>query len=229
MNDRKAGDDHRKVVIFGNMLSASLAWYCLKHDSPFEVAAFTVDAAYLDSDSFEGLPIVPFETVMDDYPPNDFRMLIPVGYHQANGLRRSRYEAAMAMGYDFVSYVSSRASIWPDLHIGKNVLIYEHAIIQPFAKIGDNTIIRSGSHISHHCEIGDHCFIAPQIAMGGECRVEEQSFLGVGCVVRDRITIGKRGFIGAGSVVTRNTEPDGAYIGNPARKLEKTSLEVSGG
>lgn len=211
------------------MLSASLACYCLTHDSPFSVAGFTVDRAYINGATFEGLPIVPFESVADSYPPERYRMIIPIGYHHANGLRRARYEAAKAMGYEFVSYVSSRASIWPDLEIGENVLIYEHAIIQPFARIGDNTIVRSGAHVSHHCHIGDHCFIAPQIAMGGECRVEDQAFLGVGCVVRDRVTIGRGGFIGAGSVVTKSTDPHAAYVGNPARKLAKSALEVSGG
>lgn len=229
MTSTCASGDDRPVVVFGNMRSASLAWYCLEHDSPLRVAAFTVDAAYLGSTHFEGLPIVPFETLHQTYPPESVRIIIPMGYQQANGVRRARFENAAARGYDFASYVSTRASTWPDLQIGRNVLIYEHAIIQPFARIGENCIIRSGAHISHHCAVADHSFVAAEVAMGGECRVEEQAFLGVGAVIRDRICIGRRGFIGAGAVVTRDTEADGVYVGNPARKTAKTSLEVSGG
>lgn len=221
-----AGDD-RPIVIFGNLRSASLAWYCLLHDSSFKVAGFTVDEAYMASSSFEGLPLAPFETLEAHYPPSDYRLLMPTGYQHINGLRRARFEMARQRGYAFVSYVSSRASVWPDLCIGENVLIYEHAIIQPFARIGDNCVIRSGAHISHHCQIASHAFIAAEVAMGGEGQVGEQAFIGVGAVLRDRIRIAERSFIGAGAVVVGDTEADGVYVGNPARKTGKTSIEAS--
>lgn len=222
------GDD-RPVVIFGNLHSASLAYYCLLHDSLWTVAGFTVDEAYRASSHFEGLPLVPFEMLEEHYPPSDYRLLIPMGYQHINGVRRARFEKAKARGYAFVSYVSSRASVWPDLKIGENVLIYEHAIIQPFARIGSNCIIRSGAHISHHCEVADHAFVAAEVAMGGEGYVGEQAFVGVGSVLRDRIRIAERSFIGAGAVVVQDTQPDGVYVGNPARKANKTALAASGG
>lgn len=223
-----AGDD-RPVVIFGNLRSASLAWYCLLHDSPFKVAAFAVDEAYMSTTQFEGLPLVPFEKLEEFYPAADYRLLIPMGYQHINGIRRARYEDARRRGYDFVSYISSRASVWPDLKVGENVLIYEHAIIQPFASIGDNCIIRSGAHISHHCKIDSHAFVAAEVAMGGEGYVGEQAFVGVGSVLRDRIQIAPRTFVGAGAVVVNDTESDGVYVGNPARKMGKTALQASGG
>lgn len=219
--------DDRPVIIFGNQLSASLAWYCLLHDSSYKVAGFTVDAAYIASPQFEGLPLMPFEALEVNYPPADYRLLIPMGYQQINGVRRARYEQARRRGYTFASYVSSRASVWPDLTIGDNVLIYEHAIIQPFARIGSNCIIRSGAHISHHCEIGDHTFVAAEVAMGGECSVSEQAFLGVGAVLRHRIRIAERSFVGAGSVVVQDTLADGVYVGNPARKTSQNSFDAA--
>ena len=221
--------DDRPVVIFGNLRSASLACFCLRHDSPYRVVAFTVDEAYRQADHFDGLPLVAFENLEQHYPPSDCRLLIPMGYQRINSIRRARYEAARARGYDFISYISSRASVWPDLVVGDNVLIYEHAIIQPFARIGSNCIIRSGAHVSHHCTVKDHAFVAAEVAMGGESTIGEQAFVGVGAIVIDNISIGDRGFIGAGTVVTRSTEPDGVYVGNPARRLEKTPLAVTGG
>ncbi len=222
-------NDDRPVVIFGNLRSASLAWYCLLHDSSYKIAGFTVDAAYIESPQFEGLSLVPFETLDGYYPPEDYRLLIPMGYQHINGIRRSRYEQAKQRGYTFVSYVSSRASVWPDLKLGENVLIYEHAIIQPFARIGNNCIIRSGAHISHHCEVANHAFVGAEVAMGGDGYVGEQAFVGVGAVLRDRIRIAERTFIGAGAVVLQDTVADGVYAGNPARKASGTALEASGG
>lgn len=215
--------DKRPVVIFGNLKSASLAWYCLVHDSDNKIAGFTADSAYITSTQHEGLPLVPFETLEAHYPPADYRLLIPMGYQQINSVRRSLYEQAKLRGYALASYVSSRASVWPDLTIGDNVLIYEHAIIQPFARIGNNCIIRSGAHISHHCEVADHAFVAAAVAMGGACYVGEQAFVGVGAVLRDSIRIAARTLVGAGAVVLKNTEVDGVYAGNPARKISVQS------
>lgn len=217
------------VVVFGNNTFASLAWYCLTHDSPYEVVAFTVDRTFLRSATHEGLPLVPFEELAMHYPPGEVRLLIPLGYHAINGLRRFRYEQAKALGYEFVSYVSSRAGTWPDLQVGENCLVYEHAIIQPFARIGDNAIIRSGAHISHHCQVANHAFVAAGVTLGGNVQVGAQAFVGVGAVLRDGLSIAERSFIGAGAVVVNDTEADGVYVGNPARKTARAALEVTGG
>lgn len=219
-------DDSRPVVVFGTYASASLARFVLENDSPYRVEAFTVDGEYCLETSHEGLPLVPFENLESFYSPGDVRLLIPIGYQRINVVRRERFEEACKRGYDFVSYVSSRSSTWPGLIIGKNVLIYEHAIIQPFVTIGDNCIVRSGAHVSHHCRIGSHAFIAAEVAMGGKVVVGEQSFLGVGSVIVDSIALAPRCFIGAGAVVTKPTDELGVYVGNPARKLVKTALEL---
>lgn len=215
------------VVIFGNGTFASLAWYCLTHDSPWQVKAFTVDRAYIQNPTHEGLPVMPFEDLPSLYPPSEVRLLIPLGYTQINGLRRDRYLQAKALGYGFVSYISSRAAIWPDLQIGENCLIYEQAIIQPFARIGDNVIIRSGAHISHHCVIGSHSFVAAGACFGGNVSAAEQVFVGLGAVLRDGLHLAERSFIGAGAVVIANTDADGVYVGNPARKIAKSAQEVT--
>ena len=217
------------VVIFGTTRFSSLAWYCLTHDSPYRVVAFTVDAAYLRTPVHEGLPVVPFETLAQSHPPGEVRMLVPVGYHAINGLRRDRYLAAKAQGYEFVSYVSSRAGVWPDLRVGENCMIHEHAIIQPFARIGDNVIVRSGAHISHHCIVADHAFVSAGATLGGSVTVGERAFVGLGAVLRDGLSIAERSFIGAGAVVLRDTEPDAVYVGNPARKTGGSAMEMAGG
>lgn len=217
------------VVLFGNGPFSSLAWYCLTHDSSYEVVAFTVDRKFMRSDVHEGLPIVPFEEIEHSHPPGGVRLLLSIGYHAINGLRRARYAQAKAKGYGFASYVSSRASLWPDTRIGENCMVYEGAVIQPFATIGDNAVIRSCAHVSHHCTVGDHAFVAAGATLGGNVTVGEQAFVGLGAVVRERVTIAERSFIGAGAVLTSDTEADGVYHGNAARKSELTSMQVTAG
>ncbi|TAN50231.1 MAG: acetyltransferase [Methylococcaceae bacterium] len=215
------------VVIFGNGKIASLVWYCLSHDSPWCVKGFAVDRAYLKDAVHEGLPVVAFEDLPSLYPPAEVRLIIPLGYTHINGLRRERYMQAKALGYGFASYVSKRASIWPDLQIGENCLIYEQAIIQPFARLGDNVIVRSGAYISHHCVLGSHTFVGGRATLGGYVHTGEQAVIGLSAVIRPGIHLAERSFAGVGAVVVANTEPDAVYLGNPARKITKSAMEAT--
>lgn len=219
----------RDIVIFGAARFSSLAWYCVGKDSPYRPVAFCVDAAYITSRVHEGLPVVPFETLERTHPPDSVGILIALGYLQINGLRKARFEQAKARGYRAITYVSSHSTVWPDLLIGENSMVYEGAIVQPFSSIGCNAIIRSGVHLAHHCRIEDHAFVAAGATLGGSVTIGEQAFVGLGAVIRDGICLAPRSFVGAGAVVVKDTEADGAYVGNPARKTNKTALEVTGG
>ena len=50
-----------RLVIFGNGEIAELAHYYFSTDSAYLVEGFTVDAEFLETESFCGLPLVPFE------------------------------------------------------------------------------------------------------------------------------------------------------------------------
>jgi sugar O-acyltransferase (sialic acid O-acetyltransferase NeuD family) len=219
----------KSVVVFGAGTFSSLAWFCLTNDSQWKVNAFTVDKPFLTKSMHEGLPVVPFEDLLNIYPPSTTKLLIPIGYTRINGLRMERFQQATELGYELISYISSRASVWPNQSFGRNCLVYEHAIIQPFTTIGDNVIIRSGANIGHHGIIGNHSFIATEVVFGGSVTVGERCFIGLGAVIRDGLSLSERSFIGAGAVVISDTEPDGVYVGNPARRIAKSSLEVTGG
>lgn len=209
------------TVLFGNGKFASLAWYCLTNDSDYVISGFTVDRAFIDASSKHGLPVVDFDVVENHFPPAAYRMLLPIGPTGMNELRRSKYHMAKDKGYTLATYISSRANVWPDLEIGECSMIYEGAIVQPFAKIGANTLIRSGSHISHHCIVGNHCFVAAKACLGGGAVIRDGSFIGLNATVRDGITIAERCLVAAGAVVVKDTEPDGVYIGVPARRSAK--------
>lgn len=207
-----------KVVIFGLEQLSSLAWYVLTHDSQYEVAGFTVDAAWCQRQTLHDCPIVPFENLEQHFPPKEFSLLIPLGWTRCNGLRAAKYAEGKGRGYSFATYVSTRAMVWPDLLIGENSMIYEGAIVQPFARVGDNCILRSGCHVSHHAVIKDHVFLAAHAVVAGTATVSERCFLGLNSTIRDGVTVAPGCFIAAGALVTADTEPDGLYMGIPARR-----------
>lgn len=216
--ERDQAKDRMKVVIFGAEKFASLAWYVLTHDSPHEVVGFTVDAAWHNASTLHDLPVVPFERLEQYFPPKEYALLISLGWIRCNRLRAAKYAEGMARGYSFVTYVSSRALVWPDLQVGENAMIYEGANVQPFARIGNNCILRNGCNVGHHAVIGDHVFIAAHAVVAGGATVGERCFLGLNSTIRDGVTVAPGCFVAAGALVTADTEPDGLYAGVPARR-----------
>jgi sugar O-acyltransferase (sialic acid O-acetyltransferase NeuD family) len=217
-----------RVIVFGVGDCASLANYYLEHDSDHVVTAFTVSRDYLpDDNSFLGKPVVPFEELAERYSPDEFQVLAPLSAHRMNRSRRDVFYRAKEQGYRFISYVSSRATIYPGTPVGENCFILEDCTIQPFCRIGNNVMVWSGSVLAHHCDIADHVMLAPRVATGGHCTIERYSFLGVNASIRNGLRIAEGTLVAMGAVVCRDTEPWGVYQGNPARKQNKASTEVN--
>ncbi len=214
----------RKIIIFGVSDAAELAHYYFTRDSNCRIEAFSVDRAYLpDSGHFCGLPVVPFENVADVYPPERYQFFVAMGYSNVNRNRKEIYLAAKALGYDFASYVSSRATILNDGRIGQNCFILEDNTVQPFVTIGNNVTLWSGNHIGHHSRIDDHCFLASHIVVSGHVHVCESCFIGVNATLRDHITIGEKCIIGAGTLILADTEAGGTYIGTATERSRTPS------
>jgi sugar O-acyltransferase (sialic acid O-acetyltransferase NeuD family) len=195
-----------KIVVFGVSQLAELAHFYLTHDSPHEVVAFTVDQAYLNVETYHGLPVVAFEEVAALYPPDEFKMFIPMSFKKMSHNRAEKYHAAKAMGYELISYVSSKATTWPDLDIGDNCFIFEDNTIQPFVKIGNNCVLWSGNHIGHHTVIKDHVFITSQVVISGACVIEDHCFFGVNATVRDETVVARETLVGAGALILKDTQ-----------------------
>lgn len=214
------------VVIFGLGRLSELAAYVLKHDSPHRPVAFTVHEKFVTRAELAGLPVHRFEDLEHRYPPDRFALFAPLGWKRMGALRADVLRAGKAAGYRFVSYLSTRASTWPDHSIGENCMVDEGCILQPFARIGDNCIVRSGAFLSHDVTLGDHCFVAPRAVVGGRAVIGEHCVLGISSTVCSGVRVAPRCFVAAGAVVTADTQPDGIYRGNPARRARLTSDKI---
>jgi sugar O-acyltransferase (sialic acid O-acetyltransferase NeuD family) len=216
-----------KVIIFGLKDFASLAHFYLDHDSNHQVVAFSVSAQYLpEKRLFEGLPVIAFDEIEKAFPPSEFRFFAPMSHRKMNRLREDVYNQIKAKGYDLISYVSSRATVFPALRMGDNCFILEDNTIQPFVSIGRNVVMWSGNHIGHHSVINDHVFFTSHVVLSGHCIVGPHSFFGVNSTIRDGLNIAEGSLIGMSATVTKDTEPWGVYTGSPARKGEVLSRDL---
>jgi sugar O-acyltransferase (sialic acid O-acetyltransferase NeuD family) len=215
-----------KVIVFGVLDTAELAHYYLTHDSEHEVVAFTINREYIQNESFKNLPVVAFEDVETLFSPQEYSFFAPMTGRNMNRNRESIYNAAKAKGYQFISYISSKATHFDNV-IGDNCFILEDNTIQPFTTIGNNVVLWSGNHIGHHGQIKDHVFFTSHVVLSGHCVVEPYSFFGVNSTIRDYTTIAQGTLVGMASAITKETEEWGIYIGNPAKKVPgKKSYEA---
>jgi sugar O-acyltransferase (sialic acid O-acetyltransferase NeuD family) len=216
----------RKVVIFGTGEFATVARVYFDEDSLFEVVAFTVHAEYVTETELEGLPVVPFEELPARYPPDECAMFVAIGFSRVNRARAEVFRLCKDHGYELVSYVCSKATVWSDLDVGENTFVFENNVIQPFVRIGDNVVLWSGNHVGHHAEIGDHCFITSHVVISGGVRVGAYCFIGVNATLRDHITIGPSTVIGAGALVMKDTEADSVYVEPRTKASERRASEL---
>jgi sugar O-acyltransferase (sialic acid O-acetyltransferase NeuD family) len=214
-----------KLIIFGNGDIAQIAKYYFQIDSPHQVVAFTLDKNYIKENTFEGLPVVPFEDIEKQYPPSEFHMFIAIAYGEMNKLRERKFYEAKQKGYHLVSYISSRCTYLSQYKCGENCFIFEDNTIQPFVQIKDNVTIWSGNHIGHHSIIHSHNFISSHVVISGHCEIESNCFLGVNSTIAHYVKIAKGTLIGAGAIITKNTEPDSVYVPAKSVKLDKKSFE----
>jgi sugar O-acyltransferase (sialic acid O-acetyltransferase NeuD family) len=201
----------KPLIIVGASPIAEVAYEYFTHDAPYDVAAFSVDAAYIDRAEVCGVPVVPLEELTHSHPPEDFDAFISLGYGSLNRNRSRFFDRLKEAGYSLASYVSSEAFVWHNVEVGENCFILEHNVLQPFVHIGDNVTLWSGNHIGHHSSIGNHVFVASHVVVSGFCEVGDHCFIGVNATIANDVKIGADCLIGAGVTILRDAPPGGLY------------------
>lgn len=216
----------RPILLFGAGDLAAVAHFYLTVDAGRRIAAVTVDGAYLKEPSFEGLPVVAFEEAAEAFPPAEHDCFVALSYAEINRLRARKCAEAAAKGYRLTSYVSSKATVWPGLAVGRNCFILEDNTIQPFVRIGDNVTLWSGNHIGHHSTIEDDCFVASHVVVSGGVTVEQGCFLGVNVTLRDHIRVGRYSVVGAGSLLLADAPEYSVFRAEPTPRAKVPSTRL---
>ena len=215
-----------KIVIFGAGDIARLADFYFSTDSEHEVAAFTVDAAYLTGETFLDRPLIPFDRVASAYPPSSYKMFVALSYAKMNQVREAKWRDARAAGYDLVSYVSSRCSFLTQYPIGDNCFILEDNTVQPFVRIGNDVTLWSGNHIGHDSAIGDHSFVSSHVVVSGNVKIGSNCFIGVNATLGNGITVAPFTLVGAGALIMKDTTARSVFVPARTEPFRKTSDQI---
>jgi acetyltransferase-like isoleucine patch superfamily enzyme len=120
--------------------------------------------------------------------------------------------------------------------IGNNVSLGSHSSIEHSTTIGDNVRFHSYVFVPEYCKIHNDAWLGPRVTLTNTpyplapnakevmkekaIIIKEKAIIGAGSIILPGVIIGSKSFIGAGSVVTKSTEPELVYIGNPACEMQ---------
>jgi sugar O-acyltransferase (sialic acid O-acetyltransferase NeuD family) len=213
----------QKLIVFGEGKIADVLVDYFRRDSEYEIVAFTCEASYASSIEHRGLPLVPFNEVVNRFPPDRHLMHIAVGYHDLNRVRERLFLEAKIMGYHLASFVSSRS--WPGrgLACGENCFIADGVSVEPGAHIGRNVALWSNVVVGHHATIDDHCWLAAGTVVGGSAVLEARCFAALNVTVGNEVTVGADSFLGARALVTKSLPPKSVLIERDTERLRLDS------
>jgi sugar O-acyltransferase (sialic acid O-acetyltransferase NeuD family) len=206
----------KKVIIFGNGDFARRMCYYITTDTDWELCGFTVEAEYLNNATFQGLPLINFDTITDKYPNSEYEIVLGVGYRKMNTIRQRIFLECKQKGYRISQFVHSTSFIQTD-NIGEGTIILERVLILPFTSIGVGNLILSGATISHDNSIGDFNLIAAMTSTCGFVTIKNNCFLGNRCMVIDGVTLHDYALVGAGANVKKDMMPYEVMV--PARSV----------
>lgn len=213
----------KDIIIFGTGKIAEVIYYYAKEECNFNVIAFTVDSAYASEAKFCSLPVISFDKIEQNYPPDKFDMFIAVGYHDLNRLREKKCNEAIAKGYSLISVISPLANVPKNVKTGYNCFIMSPAIIHPCVEIGNDVFVWSGAMIGHHSKISDHVWFTSCSNIGGNVNVGSNCFFAMNATIAHGVTVGKDCFIGANALVIKNLEDKKVVIAENHKPIKLDS------
>jgi maltose O-acetyltransferase len=109
-----------------------------------------------------------------------------------------------------------------NLSIGRRTFVGRQSFLDaPVAslRVGQNCAMAAGVRLLTvtHREGGHDGRAAERVHL--DTTIGDGCWIGAGATVLPGVTVADGCVIGAGAVVTKNTEPDGVYVGVPARRI----------
>lgn len=208
----------KDLVIFGNSnFSKILKWY-IDHDDERNVVAFCTEKEYIQQNTFLGLPIVSVDQVATKYPPENYDILLGIGYRNMNNIRKDVFQGLKKKNYTIASYTHSSAIIQTS-EIGEGNIILENTLLCPYVSIGVGNLIWNNVSLAHDCEVGNFNTISGMAAIAGFVKIQNNCFVGKGAVIADNLTINNEALIGAASFVSKDVAEKKVVVANKSTVL----------
>lgn len=215
----------KNYVIYGDTPFAEEIFNIISFEERDCVVAFTNDRTFMTRKEIKGMPVIPFDDLCETIK-KPFDILLAYGYTMMNSLREKVYNECKSAGLKVGKYISTNAKCYTD-SIGEGSMVWPNVYIGTGACIGRCNIIQASCTLAHDNTIGDFNYLAPGVVLGGRVCVANYCFLGLNSTLKSDIYISNQTIIGSGCNMLNSSEQNSCYIGNPARKINRQSTEIT--
>lgn len=213
----------RKLVIFGaGKIAESVYYSAIDDDVDYEVVCFCVDDGYESINNINGVPVLKYKDVLNNYSIKDTHFFIAIGYQDINSIRENIYLRVKRHGYKIASLVHSSHKCYNNIY-GENVFTMKGAVLHPCVTLGNNVFVWGGAVICHHSIINDNSWITAGSNIMGGAIVGKNSFVAGGALIGHAVTIGDYSIIGANTQITKSTEDKSVFLNRDTDKFRLDS------
>ena len=197
-----------KVVIIGVGTTAMIVADIVIESRNFLLAGFVgtpeEEKDLRRSKVYHDFPFLGDHSILSNLKDGDIvSFIVAVGDNQ---IREKLFYRGMEAGLIPINAISSKATVNPDVSLGKGVVVSPGVVLSHGVSLGNNVILDPSVTIDVNSSIGDHCYLYPGVVVCGDCTVEKNVTLGAGVIVEPYKKIGKNNDIGAGTVVRESLE-----------------------
>lgn len=215
----------KKLIIFGSGVVAKLAYFLFTRDSNYLPICFTVDNEYKTRDSFNNLPLIPFNKITELYPPETHEMFVAIGPSSMNSKREKKFFEVKSKGYKMAKYVSPHSLCYSK--VGENSLIADYVSINPFSKIGFNNFFWEYSLISHDSIVMNNCYFGPRSIVSSYSVIQNNVIIGSNSTIKSKVTISNKTLVGSSCYISKNTTPESVFGRNSSKFLGEISTRIN--
>jgi UDP-3-O-[3-hydroxymyristoyl] glucosamine N-acyltransferase len=184
-----------KVIIFGVGSFAKMVAESFDAFGAGTVVAHCVHQRFMPGEQLGSLPVVPFETLAQQFDPAEHEIFVALEHARQNAARAEILDQAKQMGYRPASLISPSALLSTDVELGEHCLVLENVVIQFGAKVGRNNFFLANGFIGQGSQVGDHnyfgsaffadrhsslgsyCTFGSQVRVAESIRVHDWSFI----------------------------------------------------
>src|SRR5437660_422757 len=120
----------KKIILAGNAITADILHCYLAEDKRYQVFGLIVDDAFSKKGGIKGLDSISVSRAREIYNPDDYAVIMAMGYNDINRSRESMFHRLKEMGYQIESYIHPDAKVYTKHPLGEGCVILPSAIIE---------------------------------------------------------------------------------------------------
>lgn len=221
----------KKLIVFGNGGHArTIHGYFFDEEV---IKGFVVDDPFVDDQPIIGSTTVyPLSKINDHFPPDEYSILVALGFRDLNEFRMRKSIELRGLGYDFVGFIDKSVRTPGRFNVQSNTIILGNSDIHDGVNIGEGVFISSGAVLGHDSVLGDYSWVGSGTILAGSVQIGVCSVLGMNVSVKQNASLAHHTLVSPNTFVNMNTDPycsvvstSGKIIQVDSRKLHRFSYK----